>query len=101
MRFEIFYLIKLSHLLKQLIVKVPMICDSLWKIKEEKRRTKCYKISPLFIRKDKKPILTMKSMFYTENRFVALSDAKRRNFIKPIAFFFLKSSIEKHILVAF
>ena len=40
-------------------------------------------------------------MFYTENRFFALPEAKKGNFIKPTAFFFLKSSMENYILVAF
>ena len=39
-------------------------------------------------------------MFYSEIRILALPDAKRGNLIKPIAFF-LKFSMENHILVAF
>ena len=47
------------------------------------------KIFPLSTGTGKKPIFTIKSVFYTENRFFALPDAKRGNLIKPIIFFIL------------
>ena len=70
----------------------------------EDLRKKChwfYKISPLCIRKAKDPFFTIKSVFYSKNRFFALSDAREGKFYKTNGIFFLKSSMKNHILVAF
>ena len=41
---------------------------------------------PLFASERAKNFI-IKSVFYSENRFLPLPDEKKRNFVKPIAFF--------------
>ena len=76
-----------SDLKEKSVNKVPFeasYCQNdskMWYSKENLRK-KCllfYKIFLLCVRKSKNPILTIKSVFYSENRFFTLPDAKKGN----------------------
>ena len=71
---------------------------NMWFSIEDLRKNLFYTISPLYIRKGEKPIFAIKHWFYSKDRFFAIPEAKRGNLIRPMAFFFLKSSMENHIL---
>ena len=98
MRFEVFLLYKAESDLKEKSVnKVPFeasYCQNdtnMWYSKEDLRKKMPFVLwnFPPLHQKSENPIFTIKSVFYSENRFFTLPDAKRGNFKKQMAFFSL------------